>query len=103
MSYKCHFHQLAQKDYEETLLWYLEHSEKAALGFVNAVDDAIDKICNYPVRYRNTYKHFYEIGLRKYPFVIIYSIEEAIQSVVIWKIFHYRKDPKKKYSGLRSA
>lgn len=95
MSYKYQFHEPGQKDYEATLLWYLEQSEKAALGFINAVDDAIDKICNYPVRYRNTYKHFYEIGLRKYPFVIIYSIEEDIQSVIIWKIFHYKKDPKK--------
>lgn len=101
MSYKHQFHELGQKDYEETLLWYLEQSEKAALGFVDAVDEAIYKICNYPVRYRNTYKHFYEIGLRKYPFVVIYSIEEDINSVVIWKIFHYRRNPKKKYLGLK--
>ena len=101
MSYQYQFHECGQKDYEEALLWYLEQSERAALGFVNAVNDALFKICNYPVRYRNTYKHYYEIGLRKYPFVIIYSVEEDIHSVVIWRVFHYSKNPRKKYLGLK--
>ncbi len=74
MSYHYQFHEIAQDHYEGSVKWYLEKSEKIALGFVNAVDIALFKISNYPLRYRNTYKGFYEIGLNKYPFLIIYSI-----------------------------
>ncbi|MEO6894108.1 MAG: type II toxin-antitoxin system RelE/ParE family toxin [Ginsengibacter sp.] len=101
MSYPYQFHDIAQDEYETSVQWYLEKSEKAALGFVNAVDVALIKIGIYPLRYRNTYKHFYEIGLNKYPFVIIYSIEgEENKVIIIWRVFHYKRDPRKKYSGL---
>jgi plasmid stabilization system protein ParE len=100
MSYQYQFHDVAQDDYETSLQWYLEKSKKAALGFVNAVDIALIKISNYPLRYRNTYKHFYEIGLNKYPFVIIYSIEENENKIIIWRVFHQKRNPKKKYSML---
>src|SRR5665647_924523 len=54
MSYNYQFHDIAQDEYETSVQWYSEKSEKAALGFVNAVDIALIKICNYPLRYRNT-------------------------------------------------
>lgn len=103
MKYKYSLYAGAQKDYEESLNWYLERSEQAAIGFINAVDFALKQICNYPDRYRNTYKHYYEIGLKKYPFVIIYSIEKDNKLIIVWKIFHYKKNPRKKFSGLKKA
>ena len=101
MIYKYSFFAQAQKDYEESLKWYLKRSEQAAVGFIDAVDFALQQICIHPLRYRNTYKHYYEIGLKKYPFVIIYSIEREEKLIVIWKIFHYKRNPKKKFSGLK--
>ena len=95
------FHELAQKDYEDSLSWYLSRSEDAVKAFVNAVDFAIAKICNHPTRYRDTYAHYYEIPLKKFPFILIYSMVEKNSSVIIWKIYHYKRNPKKKYSQLK--
>lgn len=101
MIYKYSFFAQAQKDYEESLKWYLKRSEQAGIGFIDAVDFALQQICIHPLRYRNTYRQYYEIGLKKYPFVIIYSIEKEEKLVIIWKIFHYKRNPKKKFSGLK--
>lgn len=99
MSYRCEFHDVAQNEYEASLQWYLERSEKAARGFVQAVDLALNKICTYPFRYRNTYKQFYEIGVNKYPFIIIYSVEEY-DTVIVWRVFHNKREPGKKFDIL---
>lgn len=98
MKYNYQFHEVAQHEYETSLKWYLEKSEKVAVGFINAIDVALIKICSYPFRYRNTYKNFYEIGLRKYPFIIIYSIEKSQSQIIIWRVFHTKRNPKGEYS-----
>ena len=41
MSYHYQFHDIAQDEYETSVQWYIEKSEKAALMFVNAVDVAL--------------------------------------------------------------
>lgn len=97
MSYSYLFHESAQEDYEEALQWYLERSEKAALNFVTAIDTTIQKICDHPVRWRNEYKHFYELGVKKYPYTIIYSIEAAKQLIIVSSIYHHKRNPKKRY------
>ena len=53
------------KDYEEALQWYMERSEQAAANFVTVVDNALQLICDYPARWRNEYKHYYELGVKK--------------------------------------
>src|SRR6185437_7061463 len=101
MSFSYVFHLQAQQDYEESLNWYLEKSQRAAAGFVDAVNGSITQICAYPTRLKNTYKHYHEIGLKKYPFVIIYSINQDDEMVIVWKIFHYKRNPKRKFRGLK--
>ena len=76
MNYTYILYHHAQKDYEQSLEWYMERSIDAAENFVAAIDNALKLICNNPVRWRNKYKNFHEITLKKFPFTIIYTIEE---------------------------
>lgn len=55
--------------------WYLDRSEVAATNFIMAVDTALQLICENPKRWRNRYKNYYELSLKKYPFTIIYIIK----------------------------
>jgi hypothetical protein len=41
MSCQYQFHEAAQLEYEESLLWYLLGSEKAANNFILAVDETL--------------------------------------------------------------
>lgn len=97
MSYNYILHETAQQDYEEALQWYMERSERAAANFVTVIDNALQLICDYPVRWRNEYKHYYELGVKKYPYTIIYSSEKAKQLVIVTAIYHHKRSPKKKY------
>ncbi len=97
MNYQYILHKAAQQDYEEALQWYMERSEQAAAKFVLAIDSILLLICNYPTRWRNEYKHYNELGVKKYPYTIIYSIEKEKQLIVISAIYHQKRNPKKKY------
>ncbi len=53
MSFRYQLHELAQKDYEASVIWYMERSVKAAENFVAAIDEALLLICTNPKRWHN--------------------------------------------------
>lgn len=89
----------AQNDYEQSLLWYSERSIDAAKKFVLAIDSSFQRIGDNPYRWRNKYKNFYEINLRKYPFTIIYRIEEEKSLLVIFQSIITSEILKRKYKS----
>ncbi len=97
MSYAYILHKHAQQDYEQSLEWYMERSVEAAEKFVIAIDNALQLICDNPTRWRNKYKNFHEISLKKYPFTIIYTIDEDKSLVVVSSIYHHKRNPQGKY------
>ncbi len=97
MSYHYIFHPAAQQDYEDALRWYTERSMQAAENFIVAIDYALSLICEHPARWRNEYKKYYELGVKKYPYTIIYTIEENRRLVVVSSIYHHKRNTRKKY------
>ena len=97
MNYTYQLQNKAQQDYEQALRWYIKRSQRAAESFVVAVDNALELICRHPTRWRNQYKHYYEPGLKKYPYTVIYFIESDRQMIIISAIFHHKRNPQKKY------
>lgn len=97
MLYKYIVLEKAQQEYEASLEWYAERSMLAAEKFIIAVENALLLICKYPERWRNQYKNYHELGLKKYPFTIIYTIETGKQLVVVTSVYHHKRNPKKKY------
>lgn len=97
MAYKISFRKRASLEYLSSLIWYKERSLQAAENYVLAVNEALGKVASYPHQFRNTYQQFYEIGLKRYPFAIIYFIDEDLHQVVIVSLFHYKRNPRKKF------
>jgi plasmid stabilization system protein ParE len=98
MKYKCRFNPIAANEYEGAYSWYFERSVKAAENFVIAIDEAIHAICANPHRYRNSYKELREILVKKYPFYLIYLIDERKKTILITSVYHNKRDPDKKYA-----
>lgn len=88
------------KEYEVDAVWYKERSIQAAENFVGAIDKKINILRLNPTRYRKTYKEFREIKLDKYPFNIIYLVDEINLKVIISSIYHNKRNPAKKYIKL---
>ena len=97
MAWRYKLHPLAQEEYESSVSWYLKRSFNAASNFVDAVETAFIYICSDPKRCRNEYKHYYELVLDKYPFTIVYAIEESRKLVVIIAVYHQKREPSQKY------
>lgn len=55
------------------------------------MEHTLQLICDNPKRWRNEYRHYRELGLKKYPYVIIYFIEEDIQQVIKNTSFIYKR------------
>ncbi len=100
MNYQIAYQQRAIAEYEAAALWYKERSIQAAENFETAVDKKINILRTYPAQYRKTYKKFREIQLDKYPFNIIYLVDEIKMKVIISSIYHHKRNPKKKFKKL---
>lgn len=85
----------ALEEYEQSIEWYAERSIKASENFIIEVQESIEEIKHNPTQFKNRYKKYYEITLKKYPFDIVYIIEE--ERIVIMSIYHQKRNPKKKY------
>ena len=90
----------AQEEYESSLKWYVVRSEKSAENFIKAVDVTLALICKYPTRWRNKYQNFYELGVKKYPHIIIYTIDNQNKLIIVHSIFHHKRNPLKKYNKI---
>jgi plasmid stabilization system protein ParE len=97
MVYRHIFDPIAAEEYEDSFKWYEERSFVAADNFILAVEIAISAICANPYRYRNTYKNLREITIKKYPFNLIYFVDEDKKSITIISLFHHKRNPKIKY------
>lgn len=99
MSYSYIYEPRAIIEFENAFEWYWEQSHSAAENFESRVKEKIHDICSNPFLYRKIRKHFREVHLKKYPFSIVYSVNEETLTIIIMSIFHHRRNPKRKYTA----
>ena len=97
MSYRYIYEPAALAEYKEAISWYLERSKNAADNFVKEVKERIIMICDDPLRYRSTYKNLRETSLKKYPYSIVYFVDEKKQLVIVSSVYHHKRNPRRKY------
>lgn len=101
MDYQYIFDPIAADEYEEAFTWYEQRSVIAADNLIVAVQNAIIAICDNPYIYRNIHKNLRELSLKKYPYNLIYFIDENKQLITITSLFHHKRNPKNKYDKLK--
>jgi|ERR1051325_1496973 plasmid stabilization system protein ParE len=75
--------------------WYNDKQKNLGDRFADAIFKSISDIKRNPNAYPNKYKYTREKYVRKFPYVIIYSIEEGV--IFILRIFACKQNPAKKY------
>lgn len=66
----------AKSELKEISSWYKERSQQAAKYFFVEFDETIEKVASHPFRYRASHKDYREIRMKKYPYYIVYRIDE---------------------------
>ena len=83
MAYQYTFDPIAAGEYEDAFNWYEQKNVIAADNLIVAVQDAIMAICTNPYRYRNLHKNLRELTLKKYPYNLIYFIDENKKLITV--------------------
>ncbi|MCC7200497.1 MAG: type II toxin-antitoxin system RelE/ParE family toxin [Gammaproteobacteria bacterium] len=88
---------LAASDVEQAVDFYARESSAAtALGFVNALENALAYLGRHPASGSHRYAHELQLPalrswpLRRYPYVIFYV--QSAECVDIWRVLHAERD-----------
>ena len=100
MIYKTSFRKRAVKEYLNAIHWYKERSLQAAENFVMNMQNTLNEIENNPDRPPLIYKNYRERKIKKYPFKIIYFIDEKNKYIVVTTLFHSKRNPERKFKQL---
>ena len=83
---------LARREIDEAFEWYAERSQSAALGFLDALDDALLKIARAPDQYLVVRGLLRRVLLDAYPYVVYYKAYPHVISVV--GVIHGHRHPR---------
>jgi plasmid stabilization system protein ParE len=81
----------ARRDFDESFDWYAKRSARAAIGFVLAVERAIESIVADSDRFPRTYARCRYCLLKRYPFSIVYRVD--IDRLVVIAVAHAKRRP----------
>lgn len=87
----------AQSEFTDSLDWYAEKSVNAASGFNDEFIRSVSAIADSPYRWPNYFARLREFQMTRYPFTIVYLIDETARLIVIVSVFHQNRHPKRKY------
>ena len=82
-------------DIEKAKKWYNEQEIGLGVKFSDHIFRSFDSIHKRPLGYPNKYGQTREMVVKKYPYLIIYTIEERF--IFILRVFPCRTNPKSKY------
>jgi len=101
MAYPFIINEEAIKELTEAFLWYEEQQSGLGKEFRTEVHNKLDKVCHNPLHYKISYKNFHEALIERFPFLIVYFIDEKNKLIIVTAIFHTSRNPRNKYKRIR--
>jgi toxin ParE1/3/4 len=89
--YQVRFHVKAIEEAERSKGWYELRSPTAALGFLNELSHAVEMVSENPNRWPSFHSGTRRYVFPRYPFSLIYRLNEDIEEVIA--IAHHKKRP----------
>ena len=85
------FHPEAYAEYEEAARYYAERDPERAARFIAAVEEAIERICDSPGRWRRIDEDVRRCLAHVFPFGVLYTIEHDF--ILIVAVMHCSREP----------
>lgn len=85
------FHPEALVEYAQAVQYYKEQRTEVAQAFINAVEDAIYQIREFPTRWSLFDEDVRRCLTRKFPYGILYTIEQDY--ILILAVMHCSREP----------
>jgi toxin ParE1/3/4 len=88
---------LANQDVDDAISYYLgEQAEQAALGFIDALEEAYTHIARHPASGLSRYAHALDVPgllywpLSRYPYLVFYVQRD--DHIDVWRVLHGMRD-----------
>lgn len=81
-------------DVDETLYWYKLHNEELAKEFYKNLIQAFYNILHNPKSYQKVHRDSRRCLVKKFPYSIIFNIDEVNLQIIIITVFHNSRNPK---------
>lgn len=81
----------ALEEYQEAVNWYAQTGNPLALRFVEAVEDAVHKITEAPLRWRVLEDDVHRCLTKVFPYGVLYTIEG--ETLLIVAVMHCSQQP----------
>jgi len=101
MSYSYLLRSIASLEFIDAFVWYEEQQDGLGEIFNAAVTHKLRQICNNPFHYKKSYRNFHEALTEKFPFLIVYLVDEKSQLIIVIAIFHTSRSPRGKFKPTR--
>lgn len=87
------FHPEASEELYDAVHWYEDRSIHAGDRFLSTVRASVDAILADPLRYQSVGEGVRVFRLKRFPFRLYYSFDEAKQFVCIYAVMHEKRRP----------
>lgn len=94
MVYKIKIDHEALLDLQEIIDWYNLQEEGLGIRFFKQIKSQINSLKKSPLVYANRYADVRCMIIKKFPFMVHYTVNLNQQTVVIFAIFHCSRNPK---------
>ena len=95
MKYTIQFKGEALVDVTEIANWYNEKRNGLGMEFLDELELSVKKIKLNPFNYQVQKKNIRQAMLNRFPYLIIFEIEE--NEIVIYSVIHGKRNPKNKF------
>lgn len=95
--YRIILHPRAEKELLESVVWYEDLSQGLGNDFLKETEKILHHLEIHPYIYSKKKRNYREGILKRFPFVIIFTILPKIKEVHVLSVFHTSQHPKKKY------
>lgn len=85
------FHAQVWQEYDAALMYYEQQSAGLAQTFSHEFTLAVEDVAKSPTRFPYLEKPFRRARIGRFPFRIVYSLEETV--IIVWALMHERQAP----------
>ena len=83
----------AKAEFYDAEQWYADISISLAEQFVQAIENAVQIIAEFPLRFPVVYRARRRAGVRRFPYSLFYQIESG--RILLIACFHGKRNPRR--------
>lgn len=95
MKYSILIHDLAMIELREAVYYYESFDASLGVRLLNEFNELVVYLEQRPLTFQTKFKQYREVKLKKFPYHIVYRIEDGV--IAVYRFFHTKRDPNKKY------